>query len=107
MKRKRADINIPEELGNPELLYPVRSLEESGAFKRVPPNVKSAVDRLQTLARKYRLELESLRDAELDVKQEYIIAEPIVYVARTKDIKLKGVFHSENFWLKKRENKRG
>jgi len=99
MKRRKADINIPEELGNPELLYPVRSLEESGAFKRVPPNVKSAIDKLQTLARKYRLELESLRDAELEVKQEWIIAEPNVYVARTKDIKTeREYFTAKTFW---------
>lgn len=99
MKRKETDINLLEGIDKLELLHPETLLEWSGGFMKLPSNVKSALNRLQELTMKYKSELESLRDAELEVKQEWIIAEPIVYVARTKDIKTeREYFTAKTFW---------
>ena len=62
-------------------------LVEGDTNKRTPKRVKDAVTKLQELARKYRKGLGELQDAQINLQQEMIIADPIVYVARTKDIK--------------------
>ena len=55
--------------------------------KRTPRNVLDAVYKLQNLARKHRSILKELQEAEINLQQEWIIADPAVYVARTKDQK--------------------
>jgi len=107
MKRKEADKNILEGIDKLELFHPETLLEWSGGFMQLPPNVKSALNKLQELTIKYRSVLERFQDAEFEVKQEWIIAEPVVYVARTKDIKTeREYFTAKTFWpLKNGERK--
>ena len=87
--------NFGEWLGETILQEP----DEKGHFKRTPPNVKDAVLRLQDLARKYRMGLVEMQEAYIDYQQEWIIAEPTVYVARTKDKKNDHeYFTAKTFW---------
>jgi hypothetical protein len=73
--------------------------DEKGHTKRTPPNVKDAVLRLQELARKYRTMMSELQEAYIDYQQEWIISEPTVYVARTKDKKNDHeYFTAKTFW---------
>lgn len=107
MKRKKSELNIAGEIENLEMINKMTSSGASGDIKRVPQDVKAAIDKLQEIVRKYRLELGEVQSAALNVKQELLIAEPIVYVARTKDIKT-GIeyFTAKTFWpLKDGETK--
>jgi hypothetical protein len=99
MKTKKSDLNISEVFEGLEEIYKVTSLDDGVNAKRTPKNVKAAIDKLQEVARKHRLGLEEMRDAALEVKQEWIIEQPIVYVARTRDTKTdKEYFTAKTFW---------
>ena len=72
---------------------------DASDVKRTPKNVKAAADKLQELARKFRQEWIELQDAYIEYQQEWIIAEPTVYVARTKDVKNDHeYFTAKTFW---------
>jgi len=73
-----------DELFDLSFLMPINV--KKGAL-RTPLNVKKATDKLQALARKSRSILKELQDAKINLEQEWIIAEPTVYVARTTDKK--------------------
>lgn len=99
MKRKKSELNISGDIEGLDTIHKLTSLADGGDIKRVPKNVKAAIDKLHETARKYRLELEEVQNAALEVKQEFIIAEPIVYVARTRDIKTDiEYFTAKTFW---------
>lgn len=99
MKRKKSDLSISGVFEGLDEIFKVTSLEDGGTVKRTPKNVKAAIDKLQEVARKYRLGLEEMQDAALDVKQEWIIEEPSVYVARTRDTKTDlEYFTAKTFW---------
>ena len=73
--------------------------DKEGHSKRTPKNVEAAVSRLQELARKYRTMMAELQEAYIDYQQEWIISEPTVYVARTKDKKNDHeYFTAKTFW---------
>ena len=99
MKRKKSDLNISGVFEGLEEIYKVSSLEDGGNAKRTPKNVKVAIDKLQEVARKHRLGLEEMQEAALEVKQEWIIEQPSVYVARTRDTKTDHeYFTAKTFW---------
>jgi hypothetical protein len=99
MKHKKSDFDILGSFEGFEEIYKVTSLEAGKGVSRTPLNVKAAVEKLQEIARKHRLGLEELEDAALEVKQEWIISEPSVYVARTRDSKTdKEYFTAKTFW---------
>jgi hypothetical protein len=99
MSSKKTNTNVPTGFESLSDIYKLSSLVVDGNIMRVPQNVKAAIIRLQEIARRYRQGLEEVNDAALDVKQEMIIAEPQVYVARTKDIKTEiEYFTAKTFW---------
>jgi hypothetical protein len=55
--------------------------------KNFPKNVKDALLHIEELTGKYRNELSEIKEAYIDYMQEWVIARPTVYVARTTDTK--------------------
>lgn len=99
MKRKKSDMNIAGVFEGLDEIYKVTSLEDGGSTKRTPKNVKAAIDKLQEIARKHRLGLKEMQEAALEVKQEWIIEQPSVYVAKTRDTKTdREYFTAKTFW---------
>jgi hypothetical protein len=99
MSRKKSEFNITSAFEGLEEFLTVTSLEDGGRTKRTPKNVTAALLKVQEIARKNRSVLKEFEEAIIEYKQEWIISEPSVYVARTRDSKTDmEYFTAKTFW---------
>ncbi|MBU1012050.1 MAG: hypothetical protein KKG99_03535 [Bacteroidetes bacterium] len=99
MSRKKTQTNVPGILEGFEELERLIAVQDGFVYNRKPKNVAIAFDHLRLLAEKYRTALNEIEEAILNYKQEWIIAEPTVYVARTRDKKTDiEYFTAKTFW---------
>lgn len=107
MKLKKSVGNVSNVFDDLDDLYELATMNEDVNFKMVSPEVNTALLKLQSVVRMYREGLKEMIDAYLEVQQELTIAEPSVYVAKTKDIKTdKEYFTAKTFWPLKNGRKK-
>jgi len=106
MRKKEKDNPYKNSFDGFDKLFNITSMDEQGTA-HVPKGVKDAIIKLQEIARKHRMALSEIDDANLEMQQEWIIAEPQVYVARTIDKKTdKAYFTAKTFWPLKNGKKK-
>lgn len=92
MAGKKKNDKKKEDLPNPDNFYEILESKWIGPEpfsmgRPVSKEINKTTAKLQEVARKYRSFMKEIQDAFIEHNQEWIIFQPTVYVARTKDKK--------------------